>query len=102
VEYVLVVGDVVSGLGNDNAIFEFQPAAGVEVALKTTWSGTGSARSPHLRDVTNFSAELQTDMSAAATGYQNLLGTMFITNTLYIRIGPSVGNRNAYSGIQIA
>jgi len=99
----MAVGDVVSSIGGANATLDFQPAAGVEVAIKTTFSQTGTARSAVMYDGVINTMELKTDMSAATNAYLTIGSVMFVTNTNYLRIFGSGGAlRNGFTGIEIA
>ena len=96
----MVVGDVVNAIGGANAILDFQPAAGIEVAIKMCFCRSGVAGWA-LFDGVNISDFLITD-EATAAGIKNNFTTMLIDNTNYLRITASGGAiRNGFSGIEI-
>lgn len=87
----MAVGDVVSALSGDNAALTFQPAAGVEVCIKSIIASFSSS-SLHLTDGTNDSMNFRSDI------YPN---PHFLTNTLFLEIpAQGAGSRSAYTGIQ--
>lgn len=97
----MVVGDVVSVIGTAGATLTFQPAAGVEVAIKTTWVSTGGSRAGALFDGVNVTVPLFNRNDAATSAEQGLVQTMFITNALYFHVFGTAGVIHGLSGIQI-
>jgi hypothetical protein len=89
----MAVGDVVNGIGLDGTIFIFQPAAGVEIMIGSTFSTSGN----QLR-ITNG-----TDVPyTTATSPGQLNSKIFINNTIYLNLATAgAGYFNGYTGIQI-
>ena len=93
---LLVSGDVVSGIGADNALLDFQPAAGVEVVIVSAFGEGSLAGQPTLFDGTNVSV-------LAALGNDAIVGIkLMLTNTLYLRLANRGATRfNSYSGMEL-
>jgi len=90
----MVVGDIITDVGADNAVLDFQPAAGVEVMI--TMVNEPNQYGPF--DGANLS------LTVANTSFIRSLGDlkMGITNAVFLRItAPGVGLFNAFSGIEI-
>lgn len=95
----MVVGDVVSQIGGDNATITFIPAAGVEVVV--TWTGTVTTGTNGTNGIINAAGDLSEITGAAGA---NGLGNqkVFITNTNRLRLQANlVGNHVAFSGMQV-
>jgi len=95
----MVVGDVVSDIGADNAVFTFQPAAGVEVVI-TIFSPDLTTVTPELFDGV-ITSLINSQNAAHNNGANYLAMKFFINNTRYIRLlALGAGNRTAIMGIQ--
>lgn len=91
----LAVGDVVSNIGGDNAVLDFQPAAGVE-CLISFLTAVDTQNFFILRDGVNNSRNLAT----SAVLFESKLG-FFVTNARFLRLtAAGVGRRNAFTGIE--
>jgi len=92
----MAVGDVVSDIGGDNAILDFQPAAGVEAVISLWFTGqtNGDLFLYNGTDTSTNLPLLQTTVSVNTM-------KMFVNNTNYFRsIAPGAGLRNAFTGIE--
>jgi hypothetical protein len=88
----MAVGDIVNGIGGDNAILDLQPAVGVEIMISSFGSDQGSVQISLFNGVTRSLCE--------AAPMLNI--KMMINNTNYLRIpNGGVGKFNNYTGIQI-
>ncbi len=92
----MAIGDVVSALSAANTILDFQPAAGVEVAVKQVNSLV--ANFPSLTD--GVLIGLHTGLIDSGFYYSM---SMMLNNAIHYTSGAlGPGNSSAFSGIQIA
>jgi len=91
----MAIGDVVVQFGGDNAVIDFQPAAGVEVVITCWASNNGDIL---FNNDTNVSQVLVT-----ANVVENpAAGKVFVNNTVFARIAAQgAGNFSAFSGITV-
>lgn len=85
----MAVDDIINGISGDNAVLEYQPAAGVE-SIVTIFFTTSSVA---LYNGTNFT------VGNTATSGRVSMG---ITNTRWVRVpAQGAGNFGGYSAIQV-
>jgi len=97
----MVIGDAVSGIGGDNAGLDFQPAAGVEVVIKSCFINTG-INAPRIFDGVIQSDIFRYGNTAINNANLSLVGGIFISNAIYLRLNASgVGFRNGFTGIEV-
>lgn len=95
----MAIDDIVNGISGDNAVLDYQPAAGVEADIRSTGIKTDTAGQT-LYDGTNLSLN-QSTAQGVANGGKPILG-MQITNTRYIRVGAmGAGVKSSYTAIVI-
>jgi len=94
-DYKLAIGDIVSDIGGDNAILDFQPAAGVECVLPfMTAVDTQNFFNLHDGVITSRNLAISATLMATKLGF-------FIDNTRFMRLtAAGVGRRNAFTGIE--
>lgn len=92
--YIMVVGDIINGVGLDNTVLIHQPAAGVEEIVTAVSEGG-----------LNFFVRLTNGIDITAIGkptldYGNL--KIGITNTIFINLqATGVGLFNGFTAIQV-
>mgnify|MGYP003679608310 FL=1 len=92
-------GDVINGFSPVGAILDFQPAAGVEIVVKTCFLN-GVSNAPSLTNGTIESNMSTSNTAISGTSLSDV--NIFINNTNYLRINSLGGGQySAFSGIQI-
>ena len=92
----MAIGDVVTSLGDVNTLFNFQPAAGVEVMITTLLLDQG-VQAPSITDGT-----LESYILTSFGNFNYTNGKIFLTNTNYLTIPAQGGTlSNGCTGIQI-
>lgn len=92
--FIMAAGDVVSGIGTSGGTLDFQPASGVECII--TWM-TDNTDGHALFNGTTASTTAQS-MNTSSLIQPNF--KIFINNTRYLRINPTVGGVKSYTGMQ--
>jgi len=91
----MAIGDIVSDIGGDNAVLDFQPAAGVEAVI--TWlTAVDTQNFVRLTD-----AVIEGRNLAVSVGTYTASSKFFVNNTRFLRLtAAGVGRRNYFTGIE--
>ncbi len=92
----MAVGEVVNDIGTLNVIYNFQPAAGVEIMITNGGAYTAWVYLTNGTDVANI-WNWGSEVGVNQTTPQKL----FINNTNYLRINADPVYQPCYTGIQI-